>query len=156
MEFVLLKELKSKSLEKVYHIYLSAFSDSNFQILNKQDFEDFYRMGTKIYVLMQNDIYIAYVVVMINGEILEIISIGVNKSFQKHGYGKYLLDNLIKINKNSCKIYLEVSRTNNNAISFYKSYGFSLTGVRKQYYIIRKGVNKGEKVDALLYEYIVK
>ena len=60
----------------------------------------------------------------------------------------------MKKHKNIIKISLEVAATN-TAISFYLSMGFYKTGLRKNYYLIRKGVNKGSKVDAIILEHTV-
>ena len=48
----------------------------------------------------------------------------------------------MKKHKNIIKISLEVAVTNTTAISFYLSMGFYKTGLRKNYYLIRKGVAK--------------
>ena len=61
----------------------------------------------------------------------------------------------MKKHKNIIKISLEVAATNTAAISFYLSMGFYKTGLRKNYYLIRKGVNKGSKVDAIILEHTV-
>ena len=62
----------------------------------------------------------------------DIISIGIKQKFQKLGLGKKLI-NFVKL-KNFHNIYVEVSNKNINAINFYKSLNFVLTGIRKNYY----------------------
>ena len=155
MEFELVKDFKKKVFDDLHGVYASAFNKSLLQILTKDDFKDFFDMGAKIYLLKKDYNIIGYIVVSINREIAEIFSIGISMPHQKKGYGKILLDRLVKSNSNILKITLEVSELNYQAIKFYKTYGFSLIATRKNYYLIRKGINKGIKIDALLFEYKV-
>ena len=66
----------------------------------------------------------------------EIMNIGVRKEFQGRNVGSMLLENLLKrlpedVNK---IIWLEVRRSNEKAINFYRSKGFSFEYCRKNYY----------------------
>ena len=74
---------------------------------------------------------------------VEIIKIGINKSYQRQNYGSLLIEELKKLRIK--KIYLEVSTKNNNAISFYLKHGFQKIGTRKGYY---KDKNNS-RIDAL-------
>ena len=76
-----------------------------------------------------------------SGTECDIISIGICKEFQKKGYGKKLIEYLKT--QNIKKIYLEVSNKNQNALIFYKKFGFVKVGVRKNYFT-------KEKTDAFL------
>ena len=73
---------------------------------------------------------------------IEIIQIGIIKSYQRKNYGSSILNKIKKLNIK--KIFLEVSVHNSNAINFYLKNGFKKIGMRKGYY---KG-NK-HKTDAL-------
>ena len=75
----------------------------------------------------------------------EILLIYVCKFFRKKGLGTKLI-NQIEIN-NSClkKIYLEVSKNNSKAISFYKKMKFKIMDERKKYFLI-----DDKKIDALV------
>ncbi|MDM5219697.1 GNAT family N-acetyltransferase [Peribacillus sp. NJ11] len=68
-------------------------------------------------------------------ESLEIERVYIKKKFQKHGLGKYLLNEAIEIamegKKN--KIWLGVWEKNENAIAFYKKLGFVQTGAHSFY-----------------------
>ncbi|MEI2279848.1 GNAT family N-acetyltransferase [Paenibacillus polysaccharolyticus] len=61
---------------------------------------------------------------------LEIERIYVQRQFQKHGLGKYMLNEAIKIarEERKTKIWLGVWEKNKNAIEFYKKMGFMQTG----------------------------
>lgn len=68
-------------------------------------------------------------------ESLEIERIYIKGSFQKHGLGKYLLNNVIEIaiEHNKKNIWLGVWEKNENAIAFYKKLGFVQTGSHSFY-----------------------
>ena len=69
----------------------------------------------------------------------EIITLGVKKNFQNQGYGKQLINFIIK--KNYKNIFLEVSLSNLKALNFYKSLGFKRISIRKNYYRSVKNQN---------------
>ena len=152
MQIKLIQIENEKFLQDVLKVYKSAFANSNFSILNKKDFEDFLNMGSKIYVLQVKKKIIAYLILLLNKNLGEILSIGVLKNYQNNNYGKYLIKGVLKSNLNLMKINLEVAVTNYKAINFYQSLGFDIAGFRKQYYLIKKGIDKGERVDALILE----
>ncbi|PUA36573.1 GNAT family N-acetyltransferase [Paenibacillus elgii] len=68
-------------------------------------------------------------------ESLEIERIYIKKNFQKHGLGKYLLNQAIEIAMecNKKHIWLGVWENNENAIAFYKKMGFIQTGTHSFY-----------------------
>ena len=74
---------------------------------------------------------------------VEIIKIGIIKSYQRNGYGSYLIKELKKLNIK--KIFLEVSIENVQAINFYLKNGFQEIGLRKRYYKSKDDI----QVDAL-------
>ncbi|MDK8189534.1 GNAT family N-acetyltransferase [Paenibacillus sp. UMB7766-LJ446] len=66
---------------------------------------------------------------------LEIERIYIKKKFQKHGLGKYLLNQAIEtaLEHNKKKIWLGVWERNDNAIAFYHRMGFVQTGSHSFY-----------------------
>ena len=74
---------------------------------------------------------------------IEIIQIGIIKSYQRKNYGSLIINKIKKLNDIK-KIFLEVSVENSKAIKFYLKNGFKKVGRRKAYY---KGNNK--RIDAL-------
>ncbi len=73
---------------------------------------------------------------------IEIIQIGIIKSYQRKNYGSLIMNKIKKLNIK--KIFLEVSVENSEAINFYLKNGFKKNGIRKCYY---KG-NKS-RIDAI-------
>lgn len=68
-------------------------------------------------------------------ESLEIERIYIKNKFQKHGFGKYLLNKAMEIamERNKKKIWLGVWEKNENALAFYKKLGFVQTGAHSFY-----------------------
>ncbi|MDN8587434.1 GNAT family N-acetyltransferase [Paenibacillus sp. 11B] len=66
---------------------------------------------------------------------LEIERIYIKKKFQKHGLGKYLLNQAIEtaLEHNKKRIWLGVWERNDNAIAFYHRMGFVQTGSHSFY-----------------------
>lgn len=66
---------------------------------------------------------------------LEIERIYIKRDFQKHGLGKYLLNQAIEIarEQDKRKIWLGVWEKNENAIAFYEKMGFIQTGAHAFY-----------------------
>ncbi|MFV2046099.1 GNAT family N-acetyltransferase [Metabacillus sp. YM-086] len=66
---------------------------------------------------------------------LEIERIYIKSKFQKHGLGKYLLNQALEIavELNKQNIWLGVWEKNENAIGFYKKMGFVITGSHSFY-----------------------
>ena len=66
----------------------------------------------------------------------QITTIAINPSLQRLGYGKKLLDYIIKVLKKRkvTIITLEVRITNKGAIKMYQKFGFYKVAIRKHYY----------------------
>ncbi len=66
----------------------------------------------------------------------EIARIAVEPSCRQRGVAGRLFDRLVQSceAKGICRLMLEVRRSNEAAISFYRKYGFTEDGVRKNYY----------------------
>ncbi|KGP78719.1 MULTISPECIES: GNAT family N-acetyltransferase [unclassified Paenibacillus] len=77
---------------------------------------------------------------------LEIERIYIKKKFQKHGLGKYLLNQAIEtaLEHNKKKIWLGVWERNDNAIAFYHRMGFVQTGSHSFY------MGDEEQIDIIL------
>lgn len=66
----------------------------------------------------------------------DITNIVVRKDCRNQGIGRFLLDKLVSVSKDngmSC-ITLEVNEKNCYAVKLYNSFGFKVTGLRKNYY----------------------
>ncbi len=91
----------------------------------------------------------AFVMVMKSVDSIEILTIATHPEKQRQGLAKKLLisaDQMWADNQDK-NWFLEVSKANESAISFYEKLGFLKTGIRKNYY--RKLDNS--RVDAFIY-----
>ena len=75
----------------------------------------------------------------------EILLIYVCKFFRKKGLGTKLINKIEENNSYLKKIYLEVSKNNSEAISFYKKMKFKSIYTRKNYFLL-----ENKKSDALV------
>jgi [ribosomal protein S18]-alanine N-acetyltransferase len=80
----------------------------------------------------------------------ELENIAIERSAQRHGLGRNLLDSLLTRAResNSRTVFLEVRESNSAARRLYERAGFELAGRRKAYY-----ANPVE--DAVLYRYVI-
>lgn len=69
----------------------------------------------------------------------QIANIAVRADYRGKGYGKRLMRELINIAKRNGinRMTLEVKDTNERAVNLYKSFGFTVEGVRRKYYLNR-------------------
>lgn len=88
------------------------------------------------YVAVADERVAGYVCAMRVGEESEILKLAVRPELRGRGIAKALnslcLDELRK--KGSRVVYLEVRRSNREAIGLYEGFGFRLAGLRKGYY----------------------
>ena len=75
----------------------------------------------------------------------EILLLYVSKKFRRKGLGLNLINKIEENNRSLKKIYLEVSKNNVEAISFYKKMNFKKIFTRKNYFI-----SGNTKCDALV------
>ena len=80
-----------------------------------------------------------YLIAMKSVDTAEIVSFGVEKSYQGNGIGKTLMTKLIDACRSGgiSEIYLEVACNNVAAISLYQDTGFQISGRRKEYYTMK-------------------
>ena len=66
----------------------------------------------------------------------EIYNIGVKESFQKNGCGTMLLAKFLEESRRTSvrDVWLDVRRSNENAIRFYEKNGFKIYTIRKNFY----------------------
>ena len=108
-----------------------------------KDFENYlYQDTIKIWKISTQKI-IGFVIFYHIRDEIEIIQIGIMKSFQRKNYGSLIVNKIKKL-KDIRKIFLEVSVANTQAINFYLKNGFKKIGIRKAYY---RGYKK--RTDAL-------
>ena len=78
----------------------------------------------------------AYCLAYINSIQADIIAIGTEKTHQGFGFGGFVLQHMITVAElqNVAEITLEVAADNLPARNLYETYGFNVSGVRKNYY----------------------
>lgn len=77
---------------------------------------------------------VGYAVVWQVYEEFHIASLAIAPAQQGRGWGKYLLETLLKLADNADYALLEVRPSNTRAIRMYEQFGFTRLGVRKRYY----------------------
>ena len=108
-----------------------------------KDFENYFKIETiKIWKISTTKI-IGFVIFYHVRDEIEIIQIGIMKSYQRKNYGSLIVNKIKKL-KDIRKIFLEVSVENIQAIDFYLKNGFKKIGIRKAYYKVKK-----QRIDAL-------
>lgn len=118
----LIEEIEN-SLEK--RILTTSAIDHDLECFNKR------------YILaMKGNITIGYIGVSLLNDHADIISLAIKPEYVRQGYGKMLIDEVIKICKTVRipKIFLEVRVSNLPAINLYLSMGFEQISIRKKYY----------------------
>lgn len=101
---------------------------------------------THAFVNEKNKI-LSFIVLVVNTDICDIVSIGTIKQYRRQGLAIKMLDQCVEMYslKNA---FLEVQTSNIPAINLYINYGFEIIGIRKESswgmnsYLMRKVVNK--------------
>ena len=146
----ILQEENKFILMNLEKIHLNAFEEFNFRNWTYSDFSDFLNSSNKIFYYEANNRILGFVVVNFNSDFNEIITIAVDKIYQRKKIGKILLEHIINYFNSKKDLYIEVAKNNCQAINFYKKNDFKIIAERKKYYSICRGKNKGTRVDALV------
>jgi ribosomal-protein-alanine N-acetyltransferase len=66
----------------------------------------------------------------------EILTIAVSPRYRRRGYGRLLMDDVIRrlYRERIARLFLEVERTNRAAVRLYQRLGFTVAGERRNYY----------------------
>ena len=134
-----IKPVKKSDLLKLIEIGKDVFDYS----VSIEEFKNYYNEDTIIIWKISTIKIIGFVSFYHVKDEIEIIQIGIIKSYQRKNYGSLIIKKIKKL-KNIKKIFLEVSVENSQAINFYFKNGFKKIGIRKGYY---KGYNS--RIDAL-------
>lgn len=133
MKDLVLREMNYDDLPRVMVVEKEVFSDPWQQEMFLQEIENdnAFLLETK-----EDKKLIGYICGLQILDEYMITNIAVAKNEQHKGYGKMLLDFLLKlIEREGCKTcYLEVRAGNYQAVSFYLDHGFETIGRRKEYY----------------------
>lgn len=79
---------------------------------------------------------VGYAGLWFDGDVTQVMTIGVDPVVQRHGVGRQLLTALIERSRKvkADAVLLEVRVDNAPAIEMYRDFGFEILGVRKRYY----------------------
>ncbi|MFC8734374.1 ribosomal protein S18-alanine N-acetyltransferase [Luteimicrobium sp. NPDC057192] len=79
---------------------------------------------------------VGYAGLWFDGDVTQVMTIGVDPAFQHHGIGSQLLEALIARSRElrAEAVLLEVRVDNEPALNLYAKYGFEQLGIRKRYY----------------------
>jgi ribosomal-protein-alanine N-acetyltransferase len=79
---------------------------------------------------------VGYAGLWFDGDVTQVMTIGVDPAVQRHGVGRQLLTALIERSRKvkAEAVLLEVRVDNSPAIEMYRDFGFEVLGVRKRYY----------------------
>lgn len=128
-------------------------------------FEDALRHGWHTRVLRDTDqpgsIVCGYFVAMTAGDDEELLTITVAPEYEGRGYGQRLLQCLIQeaTARQAQRLFLEVRQSNHRAIRLYEAAGFTISGMRKNYYITPADATRGQaagREDAVLMVYTLQ
>jgi ribosomal-protein-alanine N-acetyltransferase len=114
------------------------------------NFRDSLAAGYSCWAYRSADGLVGYAVMMIGADEAHLLNLSIAAPCQRRGYGKRLLDHLVKVARSygAHTMLLEVRPTNAAARRLYLAYGFEQVGVRRGYYPARDG-----REDALLLTY---
>ena len=101
-------------------------------------FADSMKSGYQCIVAELEGKIIGHAVTMIAVDQADLLIITIDQDRQGQGYGKKLLDQVMKIasNQQCHTLLLEVRRSNDKAFNLYLDMGFSEIGIRRDYYPI--------------------
>ena len=77
-----------------------------------------------------------FVLVRFAADEAEILSIAVAARYRRRGYGRMLMEDVIRrlYREHIASLFLEVERANTAAVGLYRSLGFAVAGERRNYY----------------------
>ena len=134
-----IKPIKKSDYNKILVIEKNLFKNPMTQI----ELNNFFSQNAFRIWKIEQDRVLGYISFYQVKDEIEIIRIGIIKSYQRISYGSLLIDKIKKLDVK--KIFLEVSVQKEEAINFYFKNGFQKIGIRKGYY----ANDKSSRIDAL-------
>ena len=110
-------------------------------------FRECIRTGYPGWVFLHHGKIAGYGIISVAAGESHILNICIDPDFQRQGYGRRLLSALLTASRvlGAGRVFLEVRKSNRNAILMYQSFGFEEIGIRKRYYRAH-----GEREDAIM------
>lgn len=144
--------MKFEDLAQVFAISEQQFGAHSWQLgMFEQELET---SGHYSFVVEENGKVVSFVSYMLTegeiGEEYNILNIATARGYENRGYASALLQFLKEnaLANNYAGLWLEVRKSNVNAINFYRYFGFKESYVRKRYY------SNGE--DALIMNFLLR
>jgi len=99
-------------------------------------FEDCLQVGYTTCLLELDDDIVGYGLMSVGAEEAHILNLCVHPNFQRCGYGKSLLKQLLNLARQQAvnTVFLDVRPSNKAALTLYHQMGFNQIGYRKNYY----------------------
>lgn len=142
-------------------ILQSDSSENSFRLMTEDDLDDVLAIEESVYsfpwtrgifydclhvgyicrVFLHKEKIMAYSIISVAADESHLLTIVVAKDEQNKGYGKKMLDEMIRMAKKggANAIYLEVRTSNKAAIQLYHQRGFNELGIRNNYYPADEG-----------------
>ena len=95
-----------------------------------------FALGVRLRPLFGPRRLVAFVLVRFTADEAEILTIAVDPRHRRRGYGRLLMDDVIRrlYRERIAALFLEVERSNAAAVGLYRSLGFAVAGERRNYY----------------------
>ena len=131
------KNVELSDIEKIVLIE----ADCHISPWSKKNFLDSISAGNLFQVLKEDELIIGYYIASFAADECELLNITVNKHFHRQGFGKIIISQLVKncLERKVSNLFLEVRRSNKNAILLYEKKGFNEVGIRPNYYKTSNG-----------------
>ena len=131
------KNVELSDIEKIVLIE----ADCHISPWSKTNFLDSISAGNLFQVLKEDELIIGYYIASFAADECELLNITVNKHFHRQGFGKIIISHLVKncLVRKVSNLFLEVRRSNKNAILLYEKKGFNEVGIRPNYYKTTNG-----------------
>ena len=131
------KNVELDDIEKIVSIEVNC----HISPWTKKNFLDSINAGYTFQVLKDDHLIIGYFIASFAADECELLNITVKKNFQRQGFGTAIINHLIKncLKRKTLNLFLEVRKSNKNAILLYEKEGFNEVGIRPNYYKALKG-----------------
>tara|TARA_B100000767_G_scaffold40805_1_gene34509 strand:+ start:328 stop:804 length:477 start_codon:yes stop_codon:yes gene_type:complete len=131
------KNVELSDIEKI----VSIESDCHISPWSKRNFLDSISAGNLFQVLKDDELIIGYYIASFAADECELLNITVSKDLHRQGFGKAIISYLINIclERKTSNLFLEVRKSNKNAILLYEKKGFNEVGIRPNYYNTSNG-----------------
>ena len=134
MKGIVIRDMAEVDLPRVMEIEYASFPTPWSEVMFRQQLllDD---VAVNL-VLEVGGVVIGYAISWIAYDEIHLLSIAVDPSVRRKGYGSGLLDGVIQrgMGASACSIVLEVRKGNTAARIFYERRGFDVIGERKSYY----------------------